>query len=203
MVARSQAVSQANYDVGPVTGKWDYGSLPPNIRIGRDCWIERRDSFGSFRSQQHPGLVLGDRVRVYTWTTFTVEPTGHVEVGDDSILVGPVFMCAERITVGKRVVLSYQVTIADSDFHPIDPEERKRDAIANAPFGDRSQRPAFLTSPVVIEDDVVVGIGAIILKGVRIGRGARIGAGAVVTSDVPPGVMMLGNPARMVHEGKA
>jgi len=193
-------VSQAKYDIGPVTGQWDYSSLPSNTRVGKDCWIERRDSFGSFRSQQNPGLVLGDRVRVYTWTTFNVEPTGRVEIGDDSILVGPVFMCAERITVGRRVVISYQVTIADSDFHPIDPEARKRDAIANSPFGDRSQRPAYLSRPVVIEDEVWIGIGAMILKGVRIGRGARIGAGAVVTSDVPPGAMVIGNPARVVHE---
>jgi len=193
-------LSQAKYDVEPVTGQWDYDSLPSNIRVGQHCWIERRDSFGSFRSQQDPGLVLGNRVRVYTWTTFNVEPTGRMEVGDDCILAGPVFMCAERIAVGQRVMISYQVTIADSDFHPIDPEERKRDAVANAPFGDRSQRPAYQTRPVVIEDDVWIGIGAIILKGVRVGRGARIGAGAVLTSDVPPGAMVIGNPARVAHE---
>lgn len=196
-------MSQAKYDPGPVTGQWDYGSLPSNICIGQDCWIERRDSFGSFRSQQNPGLVLGDRVRVYTWTTFNVEPTGRVEIGDDSILVGPTFMCAERITIGQRVVISYQVTIADSDFHPIDPEERKRDAIACAPFGDRNQRPTCLSRAVVIEDEVWVGIGAIILKGVRIGRGARIGAGAVVTSHVQPGAMVVGNAARVVRENQA
>ena len=49
---------------------------------------------------------------------------------------------------------------------------------------------------VVIEDDVLIGIGAIVLKGVRICRGARVGAGAVITADVPPGAVMIGNPAR-------
>jgi acetyltransferase-like isoleucine patch superfamily enzyme len=196
-------LSQANYDIGPITGKWDYRSLPSNIRVGQACWIERRDSFGSFRSQQDPGLVLGERVRVYTWATFNVEPSGQVEIGDDSILVGPVFMCAQRIAVGQRVVISYQVTIADSDFHPIDPEERKRDAIASSPLGDHSQRPHYLSLPVVIEDDVWIGIGAMILKGVRIGRGAKIDAGAVVTSDVPPGARVVGNPARLAREEQA
>jgi acetyltransferase-like isoleucine patch superfamily enzyme len=96
------------------------------------------------------------------------------------------------------VVLSYQVVIADSDFHPRDPEARQADAVANAPGGDPSARPALETAPVVIEDDVHIGIGAIVLKGVRIGRGARIGGGAVVTGDVPAGGEVAGNPARPV-----
>jgi acetyltransferase-like isoleucine patch superfamily enzyme len=179
-----------------ITGEWDYRTLPPNVQIGQGCLLERKDSFASFRSARDPGLILGQRVRVYTWTTFNIEPTGLVEVGDDSILVGPVFMCANHIRIGKRVIISYNVTIADSDFHPLDPEARMRDAVANAPFGDRSRRPTLVASPVVIEDDAWIGIGAIILKGVTIGAGARIGAGAVVTRDIPPGTTVFGNPAR-------
>lgn len=186
--------------IGDITGHWDYRSLPANVVVGRDCWFERKDSFGSFRSEQNPGLIFGDRVRVYTWATFNIEPTGVVEVGSDSVLVGPVFMCAERITLGCRVVISYNVTIADSDFHPIDPELRKQDAIANSPCGDRSQRPSYVSRPVVIGDDVWIGIGAIVLKGVTIGRGARIGAGSVIATDVAPYAHMAGNPARAVTQ---
>jgi len=185
-----------------ITGAWDYGTLGANVRVGEGCWLERKDSFGRFRSTRAPGLVLGNRVRIYTWTTFNVEPSGLVEVDDDTILVGAVFMCAEHIRIGKRVIISYNVTIADSDFHPHDPQQRKQDAVANAPQGDRSLRPALLTRPVLIEDDVWVGIGAIILKGVRIGRGARIGAGAVVTSDVGAGVTVVGNPAVVAERGE-
>ncbi len=185
---------------GDITGDWDHSTLPGNVVIGEDCWFERKGSFGDFRSTRQPGLAFGNRVRVYTWTTFNVEPTGMIEIGDDCLLVGATFMCAERIVLGRRVVISYQAVIADSDFHPLDPDERKRDAIANAPRGDRSQRPPYVSKPVVIEDDVQIGIGAIVLKGVRIGRGAQIGAGAVITTDVPAGAMMLGNPARQSAE---
>ncbi len=189
-----------NDEHAEIEGSWDYHCLPENVSVGRDCWFERKHSFGAFRSELQPGLVIGDRVKVYTWATFNVEPSGYLEVGDDSMLVGPVFMCAERITIGQRVVISYNVTIADSDFHPTDPEQRRQDAIANAPFGDRTQRPPLTSKPVIIEDDVWIGIGAIILKGVHIGPGAHVGAGAVVTSDVPAGAEVFGNPARPVVE---
>ncbi len=186
--------------IDDITGGWDYGSLPANVRVGKDCWLERKSSFGRFRSVQDPGLIIGDRVRVYTWTTFNIEPSGFVEVGDDSILVGAVFMGAERISIGRRVVVSYNAIIADSDFHPIDPAARKQDAIASRPMAVDKTRPIIASRPVVIEDDVWIGIGAIVLKGVTIGRGARIGAGCVVTSSVPAGTVLAGNPGRPVEQ---
>jgi acetyltransferase-like isoleucine patch superfamily enzyme len=185
-------------EIGEITGQWDYRTLPANVRVGSDCLIERKGSFQLYRSQRDPGLTLGDRVAIYTWTQFNVEPGGTVKVGNDSVLVGAVFMCADRITLGERVVVSYHVTIADSDFHPMSVEDRKLDAIANAPNGDRSRRPVLNTSPVRIDDDVWIGIGAIILKGVHIGAGARVAAGSVVTRDVPPGAHVAGNPARIL-----
>ncbi len=190
-------------ELAAITGNWDYSTLPPNVRLGAGCWLERKACFARFRSARDPGLTLGDRVRVHTWSVFNIEPEGSVEVGDDSILVGATFMCAGRIVVGRRVVISYHVTIADSDFHPIDPEARKRDAIANAPFGDKSKRPACKSRPVEIGDDVEIGIGAIILKGVKIGPGARIGAGAVVLREVPAGAIVEGNPARVVSDAES
>lgn len=45
-----------------------------------------------------------------------------------------------------------------------------------------------------------IGANATILPGVTIGAGAMVGAGAVVTTDVPPGVTVVGNPARAVSE---
>jgi acetyltransferase-like isoleucine patch superfamily enzyme len=183
-------------DIREITGIWEYASLPRNVELGAGCFIERKESFRRFRSTREPGLRLGANVLVYTWTEFSVEPEGQIMVGDDSILVGAVFMCAERISVGRRVVISYQVTIADSDFHPLDRASRRKDAIANAPGGDVRLRAPLESKPVVIEDDAWIGIGAIVLKGVRVGRGARIAAGSVVTRDVPEGATVAGNPAR-------
>jgi acetyltransferase-like isoleucine patch superfamily enzyme len=185
------------------TNDWDYSTLPANVRLGCDCFLERRKSFDRYRSEQNPGLVLGDRVRVYSFTDLNIESSGTATIGDDSIVVGAIFMCAQRITIGKRVIISYNVTIADSDFHPTDPAVRKLDAIANSPHGDKSLRPYIETSPVEIGDDVWIGIGAIILKGVKIGAKARIGAGAVITRDVPAGGYYIGNPARAVKDDRS
>ncbi|MBX3190047.1 MAG: serine acetyltransferase [Labilithrix sp.] len=49
----------------------------------------------------------------------------------------------------------------------------------------------------IIEDDVVVGCGARVLGPIRVGRGAFIGANAVVLSDVPPGAVVTGIPAKV------
>jgi acetyltransferase-like isoleucine patch superfamily enzyme len=144
---------------------------------------------------------LGARVHVHTWCAFNVEPEGRVAVGDDTTLVGAVVMCAERIEIGRGVLVSYNVTLADSDFHPLAVDARRRDAEACAPEGDRSGRPRLESAPVVVEDGAALGVGAIVLKGVVVGAGARVMAGAVVTHSVPPGAAVEGNPARPVSPG--
>lgn len=52
--------------------------------------------------------------------------------------------------------------------------------------------------PIIIEDDVWIGMDAIILSGVKVSKGAVIGAGSVVTKDVPPYAIVAGNPAKIV-----
>ena len=58
------------------------------------------------------------------------------------------------------------------------------------------RKQAIETAPIVIGQDVWIGMGAIILPGVTIGEGAIVAAGAVVTADVPPGAVVSGVPAR-------
>lgn len=64
----------------------------------------------------------------------------------------------------------------------------------------KSRNRSFQALPIFVEDNAVVGAGAVLLPGVRIGAGATVAAGAVVTKDVPPGALVMGNPARVAGE---
>lgn len=52
---------------------------------------------------------------------------------------------------------------------------------------------------MIVADGVWLGGGVIICPGVTIGEDSVIGAGSVVTRDVPPGVLAVGNPCRVVR----
>jgi len=102
-------------------------------------------------------------------------------------MTGGTLCAAERIEIGDHVTIGANVTVVDSDFHPIDPVRR----LTHPNDGQ--------TSPVFIENNVFIGMNSLILKGVKIGEGSVIGAGSVVTKDVPPGVIAAGNPARVIN----
>ncbi len=53
-------------------------------------------------------------------------------------------------------------------------------------------------TPVIIEDDVLVGANAVVLEGVRVGQGAVVAAGAIVTKDVEAGTVVAGSPAKFI-----
>ena len=111
-----------------------------------------------------------------------------LEVGDNLAMTGGTLCAAERIAIGNNVAIGANTIVMDTDFHPLDAALRRLEPSRGA------------TRPVVIEDDVFIGVNCLILKGVTIRRGSVIGAGSVVTGSVPPHVVAAGNPARVVRE---
>jgi acetyltransferase-like isoleucine patch superfamily enzyme len=110
-------------------------------------------------------------------------------------------MAEERIEIGSHCLISWNVAIADSDFHPLDSVQRRVDAEALAPFFEnRPPRPALRSAPISIGDNVWIGMNAVILKGVTIGENSVVAAGSVVTKAVPANVVVAGNPASIMRQ---
>jgi acetyltransferase-like isoleucine patch superfamily enzyme len=155
--------------------------------------------FKRFRSRRNPALVIG-RCSTMDGVLFNFGPDAFMEIGDNCHFHDAYLICDQEIRIGDRVTIGWHATIVDADFHPVEPADRMRDAIALSPLSDGAERPDFCARPVVIEDDVWIGPNATILKGVRIGAGAIIEPGAVVPHDVAKGLRVIGNPARPVTD---
>src|SRR5262245_31807161 len=181
----------------PGPGYWLEGELPPNVQLGWGSIISGEHVFKRFRSRVDAALTIGDPCTLYG-VHFALGERARVQIGDYCYLTGAVLLCEQELRVGSYVVIGWNVTIADTDFHPIAPAERVADAVACSPLGRGRPRPDVPRRPVVIEDDVWIGPNAAILKGVRVGAGSFVEAGALVTRDVPPRARVLGNPARVV-----
>ena len=177
---------------------WSHGVLPDNVRAGSGTAISGEVAFKRFRSRRNPALVLGASCTM-DGVQFAVGEDGIIEIGDFCYFTNAVLLCELALHIGNYVVIGWNTTIADTDFHPIAPAERIADAVACSPLGKERPRPPVARLPVVIGNDVWIGPNATVLKGVTIGDGARIEPGALVTRDVAPHTRVLGNPAQIVE----
>lgn len=69
-------------------------------------------------------------------------------------------------------------------------------------YGDDYNQLPFQQKPVVLKRGCCIGMSSIVMPGITIGEGAIIGAGSVVTKDIPPYTIAIGNPAQVVKEIK-
>jgi acetyltransferase-like isoleucine patch superfamily enzyme len=173
--------------------------MPPNVRIGPNTLITDELAFKRFHSTQREALVIGAHCTM-DGVHFDLGVQGRMIIGDYCYFTNAVLLCELEVRIGSYVVIGWNTTISDTDFHPLAPAERIADAIACSPLAKGRPRPPILKRPVVIDDDVWIGPNATILKGVHIGAGARIEAGALVTRDVLPELRVLGNPAQVIAE---
>ncbi len=138
-----------------------------------------------FESKKH-AISMRAGSRIGYGTRITAGFDGRMEIGKNVLIDNGAFITAQQhITIGDNTQLSAYSFITDFNHR-----------IQDKDVAIRSQ--GYTRKPVHIGSDVWIGAHAIILPGVTVGDGAVIGAGSVVTKDVPPYAVAVGNPAKVI-----
>jgi len=119
--------------------------------------------------------------------SIAVRNNAQLTIGNNCGMSGTTIYVANSISIGDYCNFGGNTFIWDTDFHPIDYEERR---IHN--------ESKINTAPISIGDDVFVGANSMILKGVTIGDRAVVGAGSVVVKNIPADEIWAGNPAKFI-----
>ena len=130
-------------------------------------------AYGPVRVKNQGTIQLGKRVgfiRGMLPSELICHPGAEIRIGSGTCINYAAIEAHELVTIGERCLIASMVRLAD----------RREDT----------------SGPLAIGDDVWIAHGAVIPPGVSIGSGSVISAGAVVTKDVPPQSLVIGNPAR-------
>jgi acetyltransferase-like isoleucine patch superfamily enzyme len=104
----------------------------------------------------------------------------RVRVGIGSVIIGPV-------TMGNGSGLGQHVFVAGFNHGFADGSKNS------------SQQPLDIR-PTIIEEEAHIGANSVVVAGIRIGKRSQVGAGSVVTRDIPPYSVAVGNPARVIKQ---
>lgn len=126
-----------------------------------------------------------------TGENFTFEPPFYcdygynIEIGENFFAnMNLVMLDGAKITIGNNVLIAPNVGLY-ADGHPFDTEQRNRGLE--------------FAYPITIGNNVWIGANVAILPGVTIGDDSVIGAGSIVARDIPPGMIAIGNPCRVLR----
>lgn len=175
--------------------------------LGEETLIEPGFSL-DIRCGPREGRLRVGRRSVLGCTITLERNVGSVVIGDNTFVGASRIICAEHITVGSDVLISWGCTIVDHDSHSLLWSDRAQDVtrwreglgggLADAAALKDWQRVPM--APVQILDKAWLGFNVIVLKGITIGEGAVVAAGSVVTKDVPDWTVAAGNPARVLRD---
>ena len=138
----------------------------------------RRDFLKTFVAKLDEGAMIN--------SPFYMEFANHLEMGVNSFINYDCIMLNNAmVKLGDNVLVGPKVSFYTA-IHPIDAKQREQWLV--------------YAKPITVEDNVWIGGSATILGGVTIGKNAIVGAGAVVTKDVEPNTIVVGNPARVLRK---
>ncbi|MCE7066078.1 DapH/DapD/GlmU-related protein [Dyadobacter sp. CY326] len=149
----------------------------------------------------------GKNVVIRRWVRMDVVPFNHFSIGDNSMIedfttvnngVGDVLV-GKNSLIGLGNVIIGPVTIGDNVI-------LAQNIVAsglNHNYSDTMQpihQQGVSVAPIIIEDDCWIGANTVITAGVTIGKHCVVAAGAVVTKNIPPYAVAVGNPARVIKQ---
>jgi len=134
--------------------------LGNNVIIGRNAWLDIS------RNTKGGRIIIGD----------------GTQIGRNAVL-----SACKKISIGKKCLLSYNVTLADHDHAVFDPDISPMDAGITE------------GKEITIEDECFVGAHSFILKGVQLGKHSVVGANSVVTKSFPAHSVIAGSPAKLIR----
>ena len=135
------------------------------------------------------GVIVGDQACIRE----------RCELGDD-VVVGRGSLVENDTTIGARTKIQAMAYITAYSMLEDDVFIAPCVQTANDNFMGRTERRHALRRGPTIRRGARVGVGAVLCPGVEIGEEAFVGAGAVVVRDVPPAVVVVGNPARVLRD---
>lgn len=140
-------------------------------------------------------------------TSEEIERVLHELIGKlgQRVVIRPPFYCdyGTNITLGDNVFVNFGCVILDvcsvsvGHYTWVGPYVQL--CAAAHPLNCQGRRGVQFGKPIIIGNDVWLGGGTIVLPGVSIGAGSVVGAGSIVTKDIPPGVVAVGNPCRVLR----
>ena len=153
-----------------------FNSIAPDVKLGKDVRLAKFINLY--------GCSVGDGTKIGTF----VEVQKNASIGRQCKIQSHTFIC-EGVHIGDNVFIGHNVTFIN-DKYPR----------ATNPGGGLQTEADWAVVPTRVLDGASVGSSVTVLCGVTIGEGAIVGAGSVVTKDVPPGVVVAGNPARILKK---
>lgn len=144
--------------------------------------------FGNPKVVNRGTLRIGERVRMCAEpirSELGVGAGATLDIGSHTFInYGCSIGSTLLVKIGAHCNIGSHVIIMDNDFHRLEPERR-------------NERPE--SAPIILEDNVWIGVRAVVLRGVTIGAGSVIAAGSVVVKDVPARSLAGGVPAKVIR----
>lgn len=196
-----QTTTPASSDRRYIEYDWYAGGIPPNVHLGENVYLDTSYGFAAFHSERENGFYLGEASGAYDRASFIVGKNGQIKVGAYTVLNGTVIVCNDSVCIGNHCLIAWGSVITDTWANLENAPIEKRREILRFAAMDEQRRLLPIDAPrrVVLEDNVWVGFDSVILPGVTLGRGSIVGSKTIISEDVPPYAIIVGNPARLIR----